>query len=154
MSRSQRSFAAAGRKAKNRAKGEKRQSRGKRSRESHQGKHAIPAKDSSPPRHPPDIDNNDRDLAEAVKPSQSLSIEASTLRNKITEIRELHKQWRFEDRQMDLQGKELVARQRQRCKDARLVIFGFTLQEAQVDAMCTIFYEQKSSTSTSCNYHI
>lgn len=78
-----------------------------------------------------------------MEPLESLLVEASTFKDKITKIKALHTQWRAEDKQTDLQGKQLVARQRQRCKDAGFVIFGFTLQEAQIDAICTIFYEQK-----------
>lgn len=36
-----------------------------------------------------------------------------------------------------------MIQQRQRCKDIGPIIFGFTLLEAQVDAICTLFYEQK-----------
>lgn len=42
-----------------------------------------------------------------------------------------------------LDREELIARRRQRCKDVGLSVFGFTLQEAQVDAIYTIFYEHR-----------
>lgn len=42
-----------------------------------------------------------------------------------------------------LEEDELIACHRQKCKDAGLIIFGFTLQKAQVDALYTLFYKQK-----------
>lgn len=42
-----------------------------------------------------------------------------------------------------VQGEALIARRRQRCKDMRLDIFGFTLKEAQVDTIYTLFYEHR-----------
>ncbi len=40
------------------------------------------------------------------------------------------------------EGKALQARQRARCKELRLIVFGFTLYNAQVDAICILFYEK------------
>lgn len=60
-------------------------------------------------------------------------------------IKALHKQWKSKDKEdlVLLQPDKLVARQRQRCKQVGSVIFGFTLQEAQVDAVWTLFYERR-----------
>lgn len=44
---------------------------------------------------------------------------------------------------LSVEGEALIARRRQRCKDMGMSIFGFALQEAQVDALYTLFYEQK-----------
>lgn len=60
-------------------------------------------------------------------------------------VKALHKQWKAKDAGASglLQADELVARQRQQCKQVGSVIFGFTLQEAQVDAVYILFYEQR-----------
>lgn len=81
-----------------------------------------------------------------LKTSTILSLpvpaEESTWEAKLGEIKALNARWKSEN-MTNLEGKELVARHRQRCKDVGLIIFGFTLQEAQVDARYTLFYEQK-----------
>lgn len=64
-----------------------------------------------------------------------------TLRANTLGIKALHKEWKSEDMDGLLQDDELVARQKQRCKQAGSVIFGFALQEAQVDVVWTLFYE-------------
>lgn len=71
--------------------------------------------------------------------------EDSTLKAKVVGIKALHKQWKSEDAEdlVLLQPDKLVVRQRQRCKQVGSVIFGFTLQEAQVDAVWTLFYERR-----------
>lgn len=58
-------------------------------------------------------------------------------------IKALYKQWKLDNKDSLLQDDELMAKQRQQCKQVGLVIFGFTLQEAQVDAVWTLFYEQR-----------
>lgn len=71
----------------------------------------------------------------------SLSAQAIALRDRLAKIRALHASWRVKDKKAVLQDEELVACQRQRCRKIGLEIFGFTLQEAQIDAFCTFFYE-------------
>lgn len=66
-----------------------------------------------------------------------------TLRANALGIKALHKQWKSDDMDGLLWDNELVARQKQQCKQVGSVIFGFTLQKAQVDAVWTLFYEQR-----------
>ena len=42
-----------------------------------------------------------------------------------------------------MEGAELAARQRQRCKAIGQVVFGFVLHDAQIEAIWTLFYEQR-----------
>lgn len=42
-----------------------------------------------------------------------------------------------------VEGKAFIARQRQHCKDIDMSIFGFALEETQVDALYTLYYKQK-----------
>lgn len=75
---------------------------------------------------------------------QRLLAEESALMAKLASIKALHKQWEAEDGEATgLLDKELIARQRQRCKDIGWLVFSFTLQGAQVDAIYTIFYEKQ-----------
>ncbi len=55
----------------------------------------------------------------------------------------LYKQWKREDHLESCEGNLLVERQRQRCRDVGMAVFGFELQEGQVDAVSTLFYEQR-----------
>ena len=47
------------------------------------------------------------------------------------------------DSMLPVEGKKLVACQRQHCKDMGLIVFGFTLQKAQVDAIYILFYKER-----------
>ena len=67
----------------------------------------------------------------------------STLKDNAIGIKALHKQWKSEDKDSLLQVNELMARQMQQCKQVGSVIFDFTFQEAQVDAVWTLFYKRK-----------
>lgn len=78
------------------------------------------------------------DAREATRPLWSLSIDSSTsLEDKLATTAALHACWKLED----LKGNDLVLRQRQQCKEVDRILFGFDLQETQVDAICTIFYD-------------
>lgn len=100
VSSSQRILAGGKRHAKNQEKGGKKQYKEKRGKESRQNKCANFATDPSPQRQPLTED----DLAKTVEPLQSLLVEASTLRDKITQIKALHTQWKAEDKKTELQG--------------------------------------------------
>lgn len=118
--------------------GGKKQYIGKRSKESRQNKRATFAKDPSPQRQPLTED----DLAKAVEPLESLLVEASTFKDTITKIKALR---RAEDKQTDLQGKQLVARQRQRCKDAGFVIFGLLCKKLRLMPYAQFFTSKRIS---------
>lgn len=77
-----------------------------------------------------------------LPPLVSVQTEELLWEAKVDEIKDLHARWKAEN-MIHLERDELIARHRQRCKDAGLIIFGFTLQEAQVDALYTLFYKQK-----------
>ena len=73
-----------------------------------------------------------------------LSSEGIDLEAKIKETRVLHARWKVEDEKETSENQEdLVLRQKQRCKEIGLVVFGFTLRDAQVDAIWTLFYERR-----------
>lgn len=83
-------------------------------------------------------------LPQDARPLVGLSIDASSsTADKLERIRAFHAQWKIEDLDTALEGLELVERQKQRCKDMGRVVFGFLLQEAQVDAIWTLMYEKK-----------
>lgn len=92
----------------------------------------------------PSSSNNTAQLAPPtiLPPSVPVPAEESTWEAKVGEIQDLHARWKAEN-MIHLEGDELISRYRQRCKDVGLIIFGFTLQEAQVDALYTLFYEQR-----------
>ncbi|MCJ1462033.1 hypothetical protein MMC07_000633 [Pseudocyphellaria aurata] len=73
----------------------------------------------------------------AIEAVDELSID---FRNRVERARALHAKWIFED------GAESsvvdVACQQSRCRDIGLVVFGFVLHEAQVEAIRTLFYGQ------------
>ena len=77
-------------------------------------------------------------------PSSDLFLDVPTpTQDNIARAQALHIKWKIEEIEQVLDGNLLVARQRQRCKDIRVAIFGFVLQEAQVDAICVLFYERR-----------
>lgn len=64
--------------------------------------------------------------------------------DKLARVLALHARWDYEDTEKQaLQGESLQARQRTRCRELELIIFGFPLHDAQVEAICTLFYEQR-----------
>lgn len=73
-----------------------------------------------------------------------LSSEVTDLEAKLKEIKALHARWRVEDEKEALENQEdLVTRQKQRCREIGLFVFDFTLRDAQVDAIWTLFYERR-----------
>ncbi|MCJ1471297.1 hypothetical protein MMC07_009945 [Pseudocyphellaria aurata] len=71
------------------------------------------------------------------------SHELSDIRNRIERARALHAKWIFEDRDGAAESSVVdVPHQQSRCRDIGLVVFGFVLHEAQVEAIRTLFYEQ------------
>lgn len=67
---------------------------------------------------------------------------STTRNNKIHQLAVLYAKWAYEDKEEPVEGKELVGRQRQRCKAIGLVVFGFTLHKKQIDAILCLFYRQ------------
>lgn len=56
----------------------------------------------------------------------------------------LHKQWKRKDHLESCESDLWVERQRQRYKKVDMAIYGFELQEGQVDAVSTLFYEWRN----------
>ena len=52
----------------------------------------------------------------------------------------MHAQWKAENKVI-LDKKELVTCQKNCCKDVGIIVFGFALKKAQVNAIWTLFYE-------------
>lgn len=70
--------------------------------------------------------------------------QATTVEDKIVKAAELHAQWKQEDRELsagELSEIEFIQRQKQRCKDMGMIIFGFTLHNEQADAVWTLSFE-------------
>ncbi|MCJ1467322.1 hypothetical protein MMC07_005946 [Pseudocyphellaria aurata] len=74
-------------------------------------------------------------------PKQAKRPVASALPPVDERAREMHTKRAREDAG-DVVGDEMVARQQSRCRDIGLVLFGFVLHDAQVEAIRTLFYEQ------------
>ena len=56
----------------------------------------------------------------------------------------LHARWKYEDtEEQALEEDALKARQQTRCRELGLIVFGFTLHDTQVEAIYTLFYEQR-----------
>ena len=67
----------------------------------------------------------------------------TTLEDKLHRLEALHARWEYEDLEEAVEGLELVFCQKHRCKEVCLIVFGFTLHKGQIDAIWTLFYEQK-----------
>lgn len=82
------------------------------------------------------------DLQKVIEP---LAIYVSiTTEDKVLEASALHARWKVEDREGDaLCNDEVVFCRRERCKDIARIIFGHTVHDQQVDAIYTIFYEER-----------
>lgn len=63
--------------------------------------------------------------------------------DKLARIEALHAQWELEDLATSLQDAELEACQKKRCKEIGMIVFGFSLREAQINAVWTLFYQKK-----------
>ena len=68
---------------------------------------------------------------------------STTNEDKVERVRALHSKWLYEDAEEIVEGEELAVRQRQRCKAIGQVVFGFVLHDPQIEAIWTLFYEQR-----------
>ena len=67
----------------------------------------------------------------------------STFDDKLARTLALHARWQYEDKEEQaLEGEDLQARQRSRCKELGRLVFGFTLHDAQANAIYTLFHEK------------
>lgn len=67
---------------------------------------------------------------------------STTYDDKLARVQALHARWRYEDNEEEaLEGDALQMRQRSRCKELGLIVFGFRLHEAQIDAIHTLHDE-------------
>ena len=70
--------------------------------------------------------------------------EASLVDDKLARVLALYARWNYDDtEEQGLEGGALQARQQTRCKELRSIIFGFTLHDKQVEAICTLVYKQR-----------
>lgn len=114
--------------------------KGKRQRETRQSKHQKPNSSSSQP----DTASPQSKAMTVMEPICEFFPDVPTpTRDRIARAQALHAKWKIEDLKEVVEGDALVARQRQRCKDVGVIIFGFVLQEAQVDVICTLFFEKR-----------
>lgn len=70
---------------------------------------------------------------------------SSTFDDKLARRLALHARWQYEDTEEQALGEALgegEALQAARCKELGLIVFGFTVYDAQADAICTLFYEK------------
>ena len=58
-------------------------------------------------------------------------------------MRALHSKWLYKDTEEIVEDVKLATYQRQRCKAIGQVIFRFVLHDAQIEAIWTLFYEQR-----------
>lgn len=83
-----------------------------------------------------------------LAPVATLVKDSTITDDKLERINALHARWRYEDIEGPLDGSldrdALKARRHNRCREIGLIVFGFTsLHAAQVDAICTLCYEQR-----------
>lgn len=64
----------------------------------------------------------------------------TTYDDKFARVLALHACWKYEDNEEEaLDGEALQTRQSARCKELELIVFGFTLHKAQVEAIYTLY---------------
>ena len=101
-------------------------------------------KPSTPPYQLSDNQIGQANLDEAIDPLSGLEIHASTsTKDKLARITALHAKWNLEDLETPLENEALETRQKGRCKKLGMIIFGFALRKAQIDAIWTLFYQKK-----------
>ena len=97
-----------------------------------------------PPHQLSDNQIGQANLDEAIDPLSGLKIHASTsTQDKLARIEALHTKWNLEDLEAPLENEALETRQKGRCKELGMIIFGFALRKAQIDAIWTLFYQKK-----------
>ena len=85
-------------------------------------------------------------LLEAPPPTSAIldDEEASILADKLARTAALHARWEYEDTAEEpLHGDALIARERHQCREIGFIVFGFSLRDEQVDAIRTLFFEQR-----------
>ena len=64
--------------------------------------------------------------------------------DKSASLQALHARWKYEDNEEQaLERDALQMCQRLSCKELGLIVFGFRLHEAQIEAIHTLYYERK-----------
>ena len=79
-------------------------------------------------------------------PSHAIDEDDDTVayNDKVARLQALQARWAYEDTEEEaLVEDALQARQKSRCKELGLIVFGFTLHDAQVEAIHTLFFEQR-----------
>ena len=68
---------------------------------------------------------------------------STTAEDKYERARAIYAKWKHEDIEEPVEGEDLLLRQKCSIKDIGLVVFGFPLHEAQIEAIWTLFYERR-----------
>ena len=105
-----------------------------------------PHANSSKSESPRSAEANSQPAPINVDPSIEASLVEDSLveDDKLARVLALHARWDYENtEEQALEGESLKARQRTRCRELGLIIFGFPLHDPQVEAICTLFYEQR-----------
>ncbi len=55
----------------------------------------------------------------------------------------MHLDWRQQDIEEPVESDDSTKWQKDQGKNDRIILFGFAFQETQVEAICTVFYDQK-----------
>lgn len=98
--------------------------------------HCCQSLDASKPASNPDLED-------VLRPIISLPNPISDLEAKLYRTQAFYARWKIEDEKDNLARQEIVTHQKQRCRDIGLIVFSFTLRDAQVEAIQTLFYKQR-----------
>ena len=68
----------------------------------------------------------------------------TTYNNKVARLRVLHTRWVYKDMEIEALVEEVLqVHGWNKCKELGLMVFGYMLHEAQVEAIHTLFFDQK-----------
>lgn len=89
----------------------------------------------------------------ALSPYSTSNFTANTIANttadtiyndKLARMQSLHAWWKYEDNEEEaLEEDTLQTYQCSRCKELRLIVFGYTLHEGQINTIHTLYYKQR-----------
>ena len=119
-------------------------SKGKRQRRTRHAKKQSIGKTPESLRHSNELSQPKRVFKSPLRLDHDLEPDPSTITSdKLAQIEALHARWAVEDSEQILEGNQLVELQKQRCKKVGKIIFRFNLRDTQLEAIWTLFYEQR-----------
>lgn len=100
-----------------------------------------------PPR-PAEDSHDEGSIEKTLQPLAELQVDNTTcMDDKLARVAALHAKWKWEDSTTNLSDsdsqEEVKRQQYMRCQKISLVVFGFLLREAQVEAIWTLFYKRQ-----------